>query len=137
MTLREARRERAVEALQAAVRIPTVSRRDGVDTEVFDALLTELERRFPLLHERLELTRVHTHGLLFRWCGASDAQPVVLMAHLDVVPIEDESRWTPPPFSGAAVDGLVWGRGPPDAQGCVAAIRPAVPEPPEHRPASM
>ena len=42
MTVREARRERAVEALQATVRIPTVSRRDGVDTEVFDALLAEL-----------------------------------------------------------------------------------------------
>ncbi|WP_300463159.1 M20/M25/M40 family metallo-hydrolase [uncultured Nocardioides sp.] len=128
MTLREARRERAVEALQAAVRIPTVSRRDGVDTEVFDALLAELERRFPLLHERLELTRVHTHGLLFRWCGASDAQPVVLMAHLDVVPIEDESRWTHPPFSGAVVDGVVWGRGTLDDKGCVVAICSAVEE---------
>ena len=128
MTLREARRERAVEALQAAVRIPTVSRRDGVDTEVFDALLAELERRFPLLHERLELTRVHTHGLLFRWPGASDAQPVVLMAHLDVVPIEDESRWTHPPFSGAVVDGVVWGRGTLDDKGCVVAICSAVEE---------
>ena len=117
-----------MEALQAAVRIPTVSRRDGVDTEVFDALLAELERRFPLLHERLELTRVHTHGLLFRWCGASDAQPVVLMAHLDVVPIEDESRWTHPPFSGAVVDGVVWGRGTLDDKGCVVAICSAVEE---------
>ena len=128
MSSREARRERAVEALQAAVRIPTVSRRDGVDTEVFDALLAELERRFPLLHERLELTRVHTHGLLFRWAGASDAQPVVLMAHLDVVPIEDESRWTHPPFSGAVVDGVIWGRGTLDDKGCVVAICSAVEE---------
>ena len=117
-----------MEALQAAVRIPTVSRRDGVDTEVFDALLAELERRFPLLHERLELTRVHTHGLLFRWAGTSDAQPVVLMAHLDVVPIEDESRWTHPPFSGAVVDGVVWGRGTLDDKGCVVAICSAVEE---------
>ncbi|MBU2074717.1 MAG: M20/M25/M40 family metallo-hydrolase, partial [Actinobacteria bacterium] len=126
--MREARRERAVEALQATVRIPTVSRRDGVDTEVFDALLAELEARFPLLHERLELTRVHTHGLLFRWAGASDAQPVVLMAHLDVVPIEDESRWTHPPFSGAVVDGVIWGRGTLDDKGCVVAICSAVEE---------
>ena len=30
-----------------------------------------MARRFPLLHDRLELTRVDTHGLLFRWAGAS------------------------------------------------------------------
>lgn len=128
MTLREGRRERAVEALQALVRIPTVSHRDGVDEAVFDALLEELERRFPLVHERLEVTRVHTHGLLLRWAGAAAERPVVLMAHLDVVPVEDESRWTHPPFSGAVVDGQVWGRGTLDDKGCVAAICSAVEE---------
>jgi carboxypeptidase PM20D1 len=53
------RDDRAVAKLQALVRIPTVSNRDPalVDTEAFDRLLVELERQFPLLHERLELTR--------------------------------------------------------------------------------
>ena len=31
--------------------------------------------QFPLLHERLELTRVHTHGLLFRWAGPQRRAP--------------------------------------------------------------
>ena len=46
-------------ALQALVRIPTVSDRDPsrVDTDAFDRLLAELATQFPLLHERLELTR--------------------------------------------------------------------------------
>src|SRR5690348_7788405 len=81
---------RAVAKLQALVRIPTVSYREPerLDVEAFDAFVAELARQFPLLHERLELTRVHTHGLLFHWRGAGDAKPVVLMAHLDVVPAE-------------------------------------------------
>ena len=60
---------RAVAKLQALVRIPTVSYREPerVDTAAFDEFVAELARQFPLLHERLELTRVHTHGLLFHW----------------------------------------------------------------------
>ncbi|WP_435747211.1 M20/M25/M40 family metallo-hydrolase [Nocardioides sp. SYSU DS0663] len=120
------RHERAVAKLQALVRIPTVSSRDPdlVDTDAFDRLLAELERQFPLLHERLELTRIPTHALLFRWPGASSARPVVLMAHLDVVPVE--GTWQHPPFSGDVVDGQIWGRGTLDDKGSVAAICEAV-----------
>ena len=52
---RAARADRAVAKLQALVRIPTVSHRDPalVDTAAFDAFLVELERQFPLVHERL------------------------------------------------------------------------------------
>src|SRR5689334_8541669 len=83
---------RAVGRLQALVRIPTVSFREAerVDTAAFDAFVAELARQFPVLHERLELTRVHTHGLLFHWPGTSSERPVVLMAHLDVVPVEGD-----------------------------------------------
>ncbi|NHC24596.1 M20/M25/M40 family metallo-hydrolase [Nocardioides sp. IC4_145] len=117
---------RAVGKLQALVRIPTVSHRDRslVDTDAFDRLLVELERQFPLLHERLELTRIPTHALLFRWPGRSKERPVVLMAHLDVVPVE--GTWQHPAFSGDVVDGNIWGRGTLDDKGCVAGICEAV-----------
>lgn len=116
----------AVAKLQALIRIPTVSSRepDLVDTQAFDDFLVELARQFPLVHEHLELTRISTHGLLFRWPGASDARPVVLMAHLDVVPVEGE--WTHPPFSGAIVDGQIWGRGTLDDKGQLVAVCEAV-----------
>ena len=99
------RNGRAVAKLQALVRIPTVSNRDPalVDTDAFDRLLVELEHQFPLLHERLELTRIPSHALLFRWPGASGERPVVLMAHLDVVPVE--GTWRHPPFDGVVADG--------------------------------
>jgi carboxypeptidase PM20D1 len=119
---------RAVAMLQALVRIPTVSRRDpdDVDLAAFDAFVAELARQFPLLHERLELTRVHTHGLLFHWPGRSATYPVVLMAHLDVVPVDEDAAWQHPPFGGDLVDGHVWGRGTLDDKGSLVAICAAV-----------
>jgi carboxypeptidase PM20D1 len=118
--------DRAVAKLQALVRIPTVSHRDPalVDTAAFDRLLVELARQFPRLHRDLELTRIGRHGLLFRWAGAAADRPVVLMAHLDVVPVD--GTWAHPPFGGAVVDGNIWGRGTLDDKGCVAAIGEAV-----------
>jgi len=118
--------DRAVAKLQALVRIPTVSHRDPalVDTGAFDRLLAELERQFPLLHQRLELTRISTHALLFRWPGASVARPVVLMAHHDVVPVEGD--WQHPPFDGVIAGGSIWGRGTLDDKGCLVAICEAV-----------
>jgi carboxypeptidase PM20D1 len=124
--------DRVVAALQALVRIPTVSDRDParVDTDAFDRLLAELATQFPLLHERLDLTRVGSHGLLFHWAGASASRPVVLMAHLDVVPVDAEAPWRHDPFGGEVHDSdvgpAIWGRGTLDDKGCVAAICDAV-----------
>ena len=117
---------RAVQKLQALIRIPTVSYREPerVDTAAFDEFVEELARQFPLLHERLELTRVHTHGLLFHWPGASAERPIVLMAHLDVVPVEGD--WQHGAFSGAVVDGQIWGRGTLDDKGALVAVCEAV-----------
>ena len=119
---------RVVSALQALVRIPTVSDRDPdrVDTDAFDRLLAELARQFPLLHEHLDLTRVGSHGLLLHWAGASAEKPVVLMAHLDVVPVDADAPWQHDPFGGeihpSATGPAIWGRGTLDDKGCVAAI---------------
>ena len=124
--------DRVVAALQALVRIPTVSDRDParVDTDAFDRLLAELATQFPLLHERLDLTRVGPHGLLFHWRGTSAERPVVLMAHLDVVPVDGEAPWRHDPFGGEVHDSdvgpAIWGRGTLDDKGCVAAICDAV-----------
>jgi carboxypeptidase PM20D1 len=120
----------AVAALQALVRIPTVSyaEPDRIDTGAFDAFVDELERRFPLLHQHLELTRIRSHGLLFRWRGRAADRPVVLMAHLDVVPVDEAAPWRHPPFSADLVDGAIWGRGTLDDKGCLVGICAAVEE---------
>src|SRR3954451_6685854 len=120
--------DRAVAKLQALVRIASVSDRDAsrLDTAAVDRLLDELRAQSPLLHEHLEPNRVGSHGLLFHWAGRSADRPVVLMAHLDVVPVDESAPWQHPPFSAEIHDGAVWGRGTLDDKGCVTAICEAV-----------
>ena len=119
-----------VERLAALIRIPTVSNRDPalVDSDAFDRLLATMRGQWPLLHA-LDVTRVGSHGLLIRWPGRSAERPVVLMAHLDVVPVV-AADWSRDPFGGEVVDGEhgpeLWGRGTLDDKGCVAGICEAV-----------
>jgi acetylornithine deacetylase/succinyl-diaminopimelate desuccinylase-like protein len=49
-------------------------------------------------------------NLLARLPGRGDAPPLMLYAHVDVVPTTDQ-QWTYPPFEGRLVDGYIWGRG--------------------------
>jgi carboxypeptidase PM20D1 len=52
--------------------------------------------------------------VLYTWTGSDPgARPILLMAHLDVVPVEPgtEAEWSHPPFEGRVADGFVWGRG--------------------------
>jgi acetylornithine deacetylase/succinyl-diaminopimelate desuccinylase-like protein len=51
--------------------------------------------------------------------GAGTEPPLILLSHLDVVPVDAES-WTRDPFAGDMVDGVVWGRGAVDMKDMVA-----------------
>lgn len=116
-----------VQRLQALLRVPTVSHRDphDQDEETAARFRGELERLFPRLHARLEQVPVPGGALLFRWAGRSQDRPVVLMAHSDVVPVEE--GWRHPPFD-AVVDeeAVLWGRGTLDDKGSLAGICEAV-----------
>ena len=51
--------------------------------------------------------------------GPSADPPLILLSHIDVVPVDAES-WTRDPFGGDLVDGEVWGRGAVDMKNMVA-----------------
>ena len=51
--------------------------------------------------------------------GAATEPPLILLSHLDVVPVDAES-WTRDPFGGELVNGVVWGRGAVDMKDMVA-----------------
>lgn len=106
----------AAEHLARAVRFRTITKRDParLDSSAYLGLHDYFEQAFPRVHRTLEKTTVSDLSLLYRWPGRdSSLAPVVLMAHLDVVPVEAETdtAWVHPPFSGTIADGYIWGRG--------------------------
>ena len=58
-------------------------------------------------------------NVLARLAGG-DEETLMLLGHTDVVAVEPE-HWTHPPFSGALINGYVWGRGALDMKNMVAA----------------
>ncbi len=122
---------KAAEKLAQAVRFPTVSYQDAAqsDTRPLLRLHTFLRQAFPVAHRVLEREVVNGYSLLYTWRGADETRkPVLLLAHLDVVPVESgtEERWTYSPFSGRIADGFVWGRGSMDLKVSVLGILEAV-----------
>jgi len=109
-------RDAAARRLGDAIRLRTVSqgREAPVAGEAFLELHRLLESRFPRAHAALARETVGDFSLLYTWRGTDPGlRPILLAAHLDVVPVEPgtEAVWEQPPFSGAVADGFVWGRG--------------------------
>ena len=105
-------KERAAAALCELVKCKTVSYRDSSleDDAEFEKLIALLPSLYPSVHKTCEFTRLPDRGLLFRWRGKSDAAPAVMMAHYDVVPV-NEDLWDLPAFEAIVKDGCIWGRG--------------------------
>lgn len=113
-------------ALSEAITFQTIVLDDGsYDGAAFDALGDMLRRRYPLVHSNLSSETFEGHGLLYTWQGIDPSlDPIVLMAHQDVVPVEagTEDDWEGPPFAGAVIDGRIYGRGAFDCKGPLIAI---------------
>jgi carboxypeptidase PM20D1 len=120
---------RIEDRLSALIQCRTVSEpslREEAEFERFRATFAAL---YPRLHSELELTEFESGHLLFRWAGATSEEPLVLMAHYDVVPAPLE-QWDRDPFSGEIVDGpdgrIIHGRGVLDDKGSLVVIAEAV-----------
>lgn len=105
-------KDAAVHALAELVKCKTVSRysREDEDGSEFEKLVDKLPTLYPRVFEVCEFTKMEDRGLLFRWRGKTEGEPAVLMAHYDVVPV-DEGNWEKPPFEAIIEDGVMWGRG--------------------------
>ena len=109
-------KQRATEALRTLVRCKTVSYRDPAleDDAEFEKLIAALPTLYPNVFATCTMQRMPDRGLLFHWKGKTDGNPAVLMAHYDVVPV-NEDLWDVPAFEALLKDGCVWGRGTLDA----------------------
>lgn len=116
--------EAAVERFCELLRIPTVSRENIAerDDEPFNQWIPTLQRLYPHFFKVAELTRVDDFGMLLRWPGADSAlDPIVMMAHQDVVPVEGQD-WKHDPFGAEIIDGEIWARGSLDTKCIVSAF---------------
>ena len=105
-------KDAAVSALQKLVQCKTVSNVDKAleDQQEFQKLIDLLPGLYPHVFEVCSFNQLPDRALLLRWPGKTAGNPTVLMAHYDVVPV-DESQWEKPAFSGLIEDGVMWGRG--------------------------
>lgn len=120
-----------VRHLSGGLAIQTVSYQDSArfDSTAFNRFHRYLETVYPEIFDRLESERVNDYSLLLKWQGKqSELKPVLLMAHMDVVPVDPRTRsqWQQPPFSGAVADGFIWGRGAIDDKASLFGILDAV-----------
>ncbi|OBA28836.1 carboxypeptidase S [Hanseniaspora valbyensis NRRL Y-1626] len=123
-----------VDKLTNAIKIPTVvydsfgqpdlncSLSDDPEYSEFQKFHDYLEKAFPLVHKNLKKEIVNKVGLVYTWTPKieTDAKPLLLMAHQDVVPVEPSTidKWTHPPFEGHydELTGKIYGRGAQDTK---------------------
>jgi carboxypeptidase PM20D1 len=117
--------------LAEAVRFQTISYGDGIKELDKAKALTDMrlwmEQTYPYFHEAAGPEQFGD-SFLFTWIGRNpNLPPVLLMAHMDVVPVVPgtEKDWTHAPFSGDIADGFVWGRGTLDDKGQLVSIMEA------------
>jgi carboxypeptidase PM20D1 len=120
-------RDAMLQRLSEAIRYRTITNQVTTDSgsREFQRFHTFLTKSFPRVHKLLSKEIIGGHSLLYSWKGKDERlKPVLLMAHMDVVPVDPatESSWHHPPFSGQVADGYIWGRGTMDDKGSVLAI---------------
>ncbi|PKX97775.1 M20 family metallopeptidase [Aspergillus novofumigatus IBT 16806] len=123
-------RDQSIRVLQAdrlskAVQIPTTIEEHMNDpySEEFRPFLDFqglLRSLFPLTYSEARIDYVNRLGLVFTLNGTDhNLKPILFAAHQDVVPIDDPSGWTYPPFSGHFDGEWLWGRGASDCKNLV------------------
>ncbi len=105
-------KDRAINALSELVKCKTVSSHDPhqEDDAEFAALIDKLPKLYPHVFNVCSFDKLPDRALLLKWHGKTQGNPTVMMAHYDVVPV-NEADWEKPPFSAIIEDGVMWGRG--------------------------
>ena len=85
-----------------------------LDDKEFVGFHQHVENSFPLVHQHATQKVINQYSLVYHLPGTSaELEPVLFMGHMDVVPVDEATadQWHQKPFSGAVVDGTIWGRG--------------------------
>lgn len=117
--------------LQKAIQFKTISYDDPklIDSTTFFRFHDFLKSTYPLTFATLTTEKVNDLSLLLHWKGKNTGkQPIILMAHQDVVPVETATlnKWDAEPFSGIIKNNYIYGRGAIDNKGSLIAILESV-----------
>lgn len=116
----------AAARLGEAIRFRTVSLAEETDARTpFRDLHAWMQSTYPAFHAIAKREQFGEFSLMYTWAGSDAAQPpIVLTAHMDVVPVPDDTReqWRSDPFGGVIADGYVAGRGAIDDKGSLVAL---------------
>jgi acetylornithine deacetylase len=127
----------ATEVLVQLVRVPSVTGDEGAVQDLVASLLADAGARV----ERLEPDLAAAHAdpdwpgeemprdrlpIVLGRLGRAGGRRIVLVGHVDVVPIGDRATWTKDPWAADRDGDRVYGRGAVDMKGGVAAILAAV-----------
>ena len=97
---------------------------EKIDESSFIDFKELLKASYPIVYETCSFEEIKPQGLLYKWKGKTNQNPIVLMSHFDVVPA-DENLWDIPAFSGMIKEGYIWGRGSLDTKGTLCGIMEA------------
>ncbi|MBE6798732.1 MAG: M20/M25/M40 family metallo-hydrolase [Ruminococcaceae bacterium] len=102
----------AIKNLSELIKCKTISYNDKSleDDAEFNKLTNMLPQLYPNVYSTCEQIDIPDRAILLKWRGKSAEKPTVLMAHYDVVPVNEEN-WAKPPFDAVIEDGVLWGRG--------------------------
>ena len=111
-------KDAAIDALGQLIRCKTISYSDHSleDDKEFDKLIDLLPKLYPHVFQVCSFEKMPHRGLLFKWPGKQSGDPAIMMAHYDVVPVNEEN-WDKPPFDAIIEGGCMWGRGTLDTKG--------------------
>jgi carboxypeptidase PM20D1 len=117
--------------LSEALQIQTISNENPAkfDSTEFRRFAEFLEKTYPLTNSQLERKVFNSYSFLYKWEGTdSNLKPIILMAHLDVVPVIEENlpSWKHAPFGGEIINDTIWGRGAIDDKGSIISIMESV-----------
>lgn len=103
-----------VQLTEALIKCPSVTPAEAGAIAMLEGLLAAAG------FQCTRISRGGVENLYARW--GTEAPVFAFAGHTDVVPPGDETLWTHPPFSGAYVEDLLWGRGAVDMKSGVAAF---------------
>lgn len=106
----------AIAHMSAAIQFRTETPNDDYqfDTSTFMNYRKFMETNYPLIHKNLTRTIIDSFNYIYEWKGTDPSiLPMVLMAHYDVVPVEESAvkLWHAKPYGGEVKEDYIWGRG--------------------------